>query len=49
MNSYKTKNSIPYFSILGFVDVPKSVVVDEIIKIRKDLWDRLYVQGVEKV
>lgn len=40
--AYTIVESIPYFPILGFVNILKFVVLHEIIKVRKDFYDRLY-------
>lgn len=41
-NSFTIKKSNSTFPILGFVNIKKSLDVNEIVKIRKVFWDWLY-------
>lgn len=40
---YTIRERISYFSILGFANIQKLLVVHELIKIRENFWYRLYM------
>lgn len=40
---YTIQERISYFSILGFANIQKLLVVHELIKIRENFWDSLYM------